>query len=863
MADLRSTPAPITVSPSQGPVGGGTAAVIAGARFQSGASVSFGGVKASNVRFVNGTTLHVTTPAHAAGTVEVAVTNPNGRRGTLAASFTYESATSLPPDMAMPPSALDMGPPPPPPPPGAFEDEFVGPLPSWKNVKTTFGAKGDGVSDDTAAIQSAFNAIQGSVLYFPAGTYNISSTIVLNLTANEINAQIVGADPVTTVLRWTGASGGVMFQIGGLSFSKIGRITFDGAGKAGTLWYGDSGNVEGTSARGTQLMFFDDVFQNAGKGLIQGRTGSSSQDSEWTVLRCQFLNDSQAGASIESWNAGDFWFYWSTFKNCGYGIANGVWGGPMTFSVYGSNFFGSTNADISTRPMFMTIMNNFSSGSNQFLYENSNGNNSAEMYLQGNRILDTTNPLAIQSTGCGPLTMVDNVIRTKSGATGPAVQVQSGGCSSTGGSSIFSVGNKYAVSGAESVQGSSPRMFSIEGATVSYASVDSTVPTLPGTPTNHGRTITEITAGSTAAQIQTAINNALASTGQRPVIHLQGGSYSIASTLTVPANLDIQIIGDGHNTIVNWTGAAGGTLVKLQSPSKARLQDLYLRGSSASDALYIGSEDSSGARVQAEQVISSDGAGTYGLLVEGLTNTLVNFYGTSIQSGLTSVHSVVGTGVAGVPSRVACFGCGEGPGNAVSYPTDLYHVSNQGSMVVFEGWFEEASHTAILANLVNTSGNLTLLGGVAAANVSAGGPTINLDNFQGTFTLGSYDLWAGALRIANATAASNALVVGCRARARSGTSAAELWAGPYAGSGSEVMVGTFQSLSSGASPYTDQAQGTSLPLPQAFVDKMFALARNTVGTPNTALPAGVSDVQLSFVGIYGGSHSALHIKSGP
>ncbi len=28
-------------------------------------------------------------------------------------------------------------------------DEFMGPFPSWANVKTLYGAKGDGINDDT------------------------------------------------------------------------------------------------------------------------------------------------------------------------------------------------------------------------------------------------------------------------------------------------------------------------------------------------------------------------------------------------------------------------------------------------------------------------------------------------------------------------------------------------------------------------------------------------------------------------------------------------------------------------------------------------------------------------------------------
>ena len=42
-----------------------------------------------------------------------------------------------------------------------------------------FGARGDGKSDDTSAIQSAINSTGSGTLLFPAGTYIISSPLYL------------------------------------------------------------------------------------------------------------------------------------------------------------------------------------------------------------------------------------------------------------------------------------------------------------------------------------------------------------------------------------------------------------------------------------------------------------------------------------------------------------------------------------------------------------------------------------------------------------------------------------------------------------------------------------------------------------
>jgi hypothetical protein len=78
------------VSPSSGATAGGTRITITGSGFHSDATVSVGGSAATAVTVVSGTQITATTPAHAAGTVDVQVTTPGGTSATGAGDhFTY------------------------------------------------------------------------------------------------------------------------------------------------------------------------------------------------------------------------------------------------------------------------------------------------------------------------------------------------------------------------------------------------------------------------------------------------------------------------------------------------------------------------------------------------------------------------------------------------------------------------------------------------------------------------------------------------------------------------------------------------------------------------------------------------------
>src|SRR5213078_857152 len=87
-----SSPTISTVNPGSGSVAGGTSVTITGTNLDSASSITFGG-SAATVVARSATSLTVTTPAHTAGSVSVAITNPGGTTST--GTFTYVAAPTV------------------------------------------------------------------------------------------------------------------------------------------------------------------------------------------------------------------------------------------------------------------------------------------------------------------------------------------------------------------------------------------------------------------------------------------------------------------------------------------------------------------------------------------------------------------------------------------------------------------------------------------------------------------------------------------------------------------------------------------------------------------------------------------------
>ncbi len=154
-----------------------------------------------------------------------------------------------------------------------------------------WGATGDGVTDDTAALQAAVAA--GRPVRFGAKTYVINGQFTI-----ARPAVLLGV-PGQTVLRRRTQTGGAWISVQGASFGAQG-ITFDAGAVAGDSW-----GMLVTPAC-TSTLFDLCVFQAAsgatlGTGLtIQARDGLAGSASQHRVLRSVFMGNQVHGLWVQA-----------------------------------------------------------------------------------------------------------------------------------------------------------------------------------------------------------------------------------------------------------------------------------------------------------------------------------------------------------------------------------------------------------------------------------------------------------------------------------------------------------------------------------------------------------------------------------
>jgi hypothetical protein len=133
-------------------------------------------------------------------------------------------------------------------------------LTGWVDVRA-FGAKGDGVTDDTAAIQAAIDSIVVGTVYFPPGKFLLKSIFLRNKKVNLRGASS-GYDYQDTnsasVLKFTGGTKGIaFFPESGLNMEEgafIADLTIDGNNVIDYgIWMATCGIIERVTVKGTKV----------------------------------------------------------------------------------------------------------------------------------------------------------------------------------------------------------------------------------------------------------------------------------------------------------------------------------------------------------------------------------------------------------------------------------------------------------------------------------------------------------------------------------------------------------------------------------------------------------------------------------
>ncbi|MBI5384950.1 MAG: hypothetical protein HZA90_09730 [Verrucomicrobia bacterium] len=715
-------------------------------------------------------------------------------------------------------------------------EEFVGPFSSWADVRRDFGAKGDGVTDDTDAIQQALDnlgtqGVEGfsdhpASLYFPAGTYRITRSV--RLFARD-SVSMVGEHPDTTTILWDGPVGADMLVADGTRRSKWTRLTWDGGTKART-------GVFHTQTPGgfgvTDLEHSDEIFRDMETGVLSRPDPQFGLGDTISIMRCRFQRCSTAGMMTDHSMALEMLARHCTFEDC----AIGAYARNGSIHVYDSLFLRSTQVDVIPAVAYITytgIRRNTSIGSRRFIYGPPEGVPTG-IAVAENTIIDTIEPDSILIQSRVPVTLLDNIFKSRpENAEGPVVVTQD---------NLLAVGNLFTVTNALWCNG---RTVFLDNEVATEDSLDLTVPAMPQTLPNRHRTVFEVPVGADAATLQQIINQAAQLQGERPVVHLPQSLYRVTNTIIIPASTDLQLVGDGncHVSELIWEGSGSGPILRLVGPVRATLRDLSVSQSThPATAIVLEDVDQPGSRIFTDQL--NYGSGRLCALMDRLDNTDVQMHRLQFYDVSEAGVRVIGgprLGAGGsAPGRTSLYSS-----VCVAHPVRYtYEVLNGADLLLQEAWFEDTTPRCFKAS---GHGHFTVHGGrVNTANTNPDAPAVDIDGFDGEATFlgisfSRYYWWdptydGPVFRVREGNENAHVLVLGSETDYR----------GFVQNDSQDAEVGALLSQSR-ASLLPKPDQGDASP---EFLRRMLARARDTAPRPLVPLPSGVTDARIYRVFIY-------------
>jgi hypothetical protein len=439
------------------------------------------------------------------------------------------------------------------------------PRSDWINVRTavTPGAKGDGIQDDTAAIQAALNKIQdGVTIYFPPGTYKITKT----LTSPEgrfLGVSLIGHGRTTT-LAWDGEEKGRMFWTrDGMPNSRYVGLSWDGRNKAAVGFDHACLKIYETEIRHQY-----EAYRNFTEAGIRVGHKQVLATAETLYDQCLF-EDCKTGVIISTFNDLDHTFSGCEFRRCGKGVFSGF---GSNFYLRDSHFEASTEADVEWMggEGASSIRRCTSLNSERFLHSRSPV---GPMMVQDCQVGGWTSKAGAVVLSGAPVVMFDCVFTNGPTAEAPVRTI--------GGELRLFLSNNKPAGSTNLVQGSPPVTIYEVPAGTRGGSLQSPVQSflksqarIPGKVFDVKRDFGGKGDGATddTAAIQKAIDAARAH-GKGAIAYLPGGRFVVTNTLTLTGS-DYYVGGSGYRTALLWRGKEGGTIIDIRDPDRITLENI-------------------------------------------------------------------------------------------------------------------------------------------------------------------------------------------------------------------------------------------------------------------------------------------------
>lgn len=497
----------------------------------------------------------------------------------------------------------------------------------WMSVKDAQaddapGAVGDGVADDTAAIQAVLDKIKtGATVYFPAGTYRITKSLSIGLEKQLTGINVLGHGR-DTILSWDGEEGGDILIVDGSSMSRYMGLTFEGNHKAARGYY--SYNIEKGSFI-TELQFRDLAFKNFTQAAIYyeaelksyTKTPDKFATAEIVYDNCLFVGN-KLGVYSASFNDLNHTYTGCEFRDNGIGIQY-IRG---NYYVRNTHFARSTEVDIQSKASEhgSSVRRVTSTGSKMFV---AFGSSVGVFTLENCRVSNWTNPNGAVHIRAPSAMLFDNIFKGSDENPSEISYMRQSGTRLVSNNKMF--GTNHVFFGQQTRNpkrdpvakpDDAPDMMLPEGYNGKYLNVIEipfdgatqkpvdikmdqsflkTTRELPGKvfdakvdfgAQGNGK-------GDDTEAIQKTID-AAREHGDNAIAYIPAGRYNINKTLHITGE-NYQVGGTGYGSGLQWNGEEGGVLMQVKGPQNVVIEGLAVgqadfnrKGKQAVDILQVG-----------------------------------------------------------------------------------------------------------------------------------------------------------------------------------------------------------------------------------------------------------------------------------